>query len=132
LFVGRTHLVADKPYREVSDMGKLDPDPSGGPSDDGPPEHPGAFIRRDLLGPSGLTEQAFAVRLGSSRKTVCQLVCEIRDVTGSTAEKLERLDPRVTAATWMDRQHAYDQWRRRRDRESGSNGHGGGPPRAPS
>jgi addiction module HigA family antidote len=109
-------------------MGKSQSEGMGGSL---PPAHPGILLRRQHLIPSGMTERAFAEYLDLSLRTVSEVVCEKRPVTRTTAEKIVARfggDPEF----WIEQQHRYDAWQRRRDRENGANGDGGGPPRAPS
>jgi addiction module HigA family antidote len=79
------------------------------------PVHPGFYVRRDLLLPSGMSERAFAQRVGLSLRTLNEIVCEKRPITVETAKKLARFDPRTDYETWIARQHLYDRWKRHQE-----------------
>ena len=74
-----------------------------------PPTHPGAVLRLDVLPELGLTQEAFAERLGVSRLTVSQVLNEHRGVSPSLAVKLQAV-LRVRAEQWLAMQIARDLW----------------------
>jgi len=99
-------------------MGDFVPGPRSRPPSGGPPEHPGAIVRRELLVPSGLTERAFAALVGISVRTLSELVCKKRPATLETPRKLARAFPQIDAEAWRDLQYAHDRWKRSRSEPS--------------
>ena len=82
------------------------------------PTHPGAILRKDVLPPLGMTQAAFAKRLGVSRLTVSELINEKRAVSPDMAMRLGRLlgnGPEI----WLRMQQTLDLWElaKRRDYE---------------
>ncbi len=73
------------------------------------PTHPGEVLREDVLPALGLTQQAFANRLGVSRRTVSELLHERRPVTPDMAIRLGKLlgnGPEI----WLRMQQTLDLW----------------------
>lgn len=73
------------------------------------PTHPGAILREDVLPHLGMSQKAFADRLGVSRLTVSEVIHEKRPVTPDMAMRLGRLlgnGPEV----WLRMQQTLDLW----------------------
>lgn len=74
-----------------------------------PPAHPGAVLRADFLVPLGITQTAFAARLGISLKRLNDLLCGRRGVTVDTALRLARVLG-TSAQFWINLQDARELW----------------------
>ena len=73
------------------------------------PSHPGAVLRDWMLPESHLTQTELAARLGVSRRTINQIVNELRPVTPDLANRLGRFFGNG-AEFWMRLQQQMDLW----------------------
>jgi addiction module HigA family antidote len=73
------------------------------------PTPPSSYIRGEVLGANGLTQEQLADALGVSRLTVNQLVNNRRSITADMALRLEHLTG-VSASQWLTLQQNYDLW----------------------
>lgn len=71
------------------------------------PTHPGEILRHDVLPTLGVKQGEFARRLGVSRLTVSELLCEKRAVSPDMALRLARL-LNTTPESWLNMQQAVD------------------------
>ena len=74
-----------------------------------PPTHPGAILREDVLPELSMTQDAFAKAIGVSRRTISEILHEIRPVTPDMAIRLSRFFG-TTADSWLNMQAALDLW----------------------
>jgi antitoxin HigA-1 len=74
------------------------------------PTHPGEILREDILPASGLTQTELAYRLGTSRRSVSQIVKESRPVTPDMAHRLARVFGN-SPEFWLNLQQAVDVWK---------------------
>lgn len=74
-----------------------------------PPAHPGEVLREDFLAPLGITQTAFAARLGISLQRLNDLLCGRRGVTVDTALRLSRVLG-TSAQFWINLQDARELW----------------------
>lgn len=90
----------------------------GGPPDqrtgrklptDRPPTHPGDMLLEEFLKPLGLTQTAFAMRLGVSYPRLNEITRGKRSVTPDTALRLERVLG-MSAEFWLGLQQDWDLW----------------------
>ena len=75
----------------------------------GPPIHPGEILRENVLPALGLTLEELADKLGVSRVTVSELLCEERGVTPDMAIRLGKLLGNG-ARIWLHMQQRVDIW----------------------
>jgi addiction module HigA family antidote len=82
------------------------------------PTHPGELLREELLPATKLTQDALAVRLGVSRRTISEIVNERRSVSADMAHRLARFF-NTTPELWLGLQQDVDLWKSRQtaDRE---------------
>ena len=73
------------------------------------PTHPGELLRADILPGLGMTQTAFAERLGVSRVTVSELLHGKRALSADMAVRLARLLG-TTAESWLNMQQSVDLW----------------------
>jgi len=73
------------------------------------PTHPGEMLREDFMTDFELTVASLAKALGTTRRTVNELLRERRAVTPAMALKLARLFGN-TPAFWLNAQRAIDLW----------------------
>ena len=71
------------------------------------PMHPGALLREDVLPALGLSRQAFADALGTSRNTLQRILREEGSVTAEMALRLGKVCGNGPSL-WMKLQAAYD------------------------
>ena len=71
------------------------------------PMHPGALLREDILPALGLSRQAFANALGTSRNTLQRLLREESSVTAEMALRLGKVCGNGPTL-WMKLQVAHD------------------------
>ncbi|MGI9077006.1 MAG: HigA family addiction module antitoxin [Gemmatimonadaceae bacterium] len=76
----------------------------------GPPTHPGEMVLEEFLKPLGMTQKAFAQRIGIGWTRANQLVNGKRGVTPDTALRLEKLFG-MPADFWMTLQLRWDLYR---------------------
>ena len=73
------------------------------------PTHPGELLREDVLPALGMTQTAFAERLGVSRVTVSEILHGKRALSADMAVRLARLLG-TTAESWLNMQQSVDLW----------------------
>ena len=74
-----------------------------------PPTHPGEMLREEFLAPLGITQSAFAVRLGVSFPRLNEVINAKRSVTPDTALRLARVTG-MSADFWLGLQQDWDLW----------------------
>lgn len=76
------------------------------------PPHPGEILLEECIKPLGYTIAAFALKLGTSRKNLSEIVnCKVK-ISPEMALKIEKaLNSR--ADLWLDLQTQYDLWQAR-------------------
>lgn len=74
-----------------------------------PPAHPGEVLREDFLVPLGITQTAFAARLGISLQRLNDLLCGRRGVTVDTALRLARVLG-TSPQFWINLHDARELW----------------------
>ena len=74
-----------------------------------PPTHPGEMLLEEFLKPLGLTQSAFAIRLGVSYPRLNEIVKGRRAVTPDTALRLARVLG-MPADFWLGLQQDWDLW----------------------
>ena len=84
-----------------------------------PPTHPGEMLLEEFLKPLGISQSAFAIRLGVSFPRLNEIVRQKRSVTPDTALRLARVLG-MPADFWLGLQQDWDLWRAMRS-EQGRN-----------
>jgi len=74
-----------------------------------PPTHPGEMLVEEFLKPLGMSQAAFAIRLGVSFPRLNEIVRRKRGVTADTALRLERVLG-MPADFWLGLQQDWDLW----------------------
>ena len=74
-----------------------------------PPTHPGEMLLEEFLKPLGITQSAFATRLGVSFPRLNEIVNAKRAVTPDTALRLARVTG-MSADFWLGLQQDWDLW----------------------
>jgi addiction module HigA family antidote len=74
-----------------------------------PPTHPGEMLREEFLKPLGITQSAFAIRLGVSFPRLNEVINAKRSVTPDTALRLARVTG-MSADFWLGLQQDWDLW----------------------
>lgn len=74
-----------------------------------PPTHPGEMLLEEFLKPLGISQSAFAVRLGISFPRLNEIVRGKRGVTPDTALRLARVLG-MSADFWLGLQQDWDLW----------------------
>ncbi len=74
-----------------------------------PPTHPGEMLLEEFLKPLGISQSAFAVRLGVSFPRINEIVRRRRGVTPDTALRLARVTG-MSADFWLGLQQDWDLW----------------------
>ena len=74
-----------------------------------PPTHPGEMLLEEFLKPLGISQSAFAVRLGVSFPRLNEIVRRRRGVTPDTALRLARVTG-MCAHFWLGLQQDWDLW----------------------
>lgn len=82
-----------------------------------PPTHPGEMLLEEFLKPLGLTQLAFAARLGVSYPRLNELIHGKRAMTPDTALRLERVLG-MSADFWLTLQQDWDLWHAMRSPEA--------------
>lgn len=82
-----------------------------------PPTHPGEMLREEFLKPTGITQSAFAVRLGVSFPRLNEVINGRRSVTPDTALRLARVTG-MSADFWLGLQQGWDLWHALRSDEA--------------
>jgi antitoxin HigA-1 len=73
------------------------------------PTHPGEMLLEEFLKPLGITQSAFAVRLGVSFPRLNEIINARRSVTSDTALRLARVTG-MSADFWLGLQQDWDLW----------------------
>lgn len=76
----------------------------------GPPTHPGAILREDVLPALGLSVSEAARQLGVTRQTLHRIMAERAGITPEMALRLGRFCDNGPGL-WLRMQQAYDLWR---------------------
>ncbi|MBX9928434.1 MAG: HigA family addiction module antidote protein [Gemmatimonadaceae bacterium] len=76
---------------------------------DVPPVHPGEMLLEEFLKPLGISQSAFAIRLGVSFPRLNEIVREKRGVTADTALRLAQVTG-MSADFWLGLQLDWDLW----------------------
>lgn len=76
---------------------------------DRPPTHPGEMLLEEFLKPLGITQSAFATRLGVSFPRLNEIINARRSVTSDTALRLARVTG-MSADFWLGLQQDWDLW----------------------
>ncbi len=74
-----------------------------------PPTHPGEMLLEEFLKPLGISQSAFAIRLGVSFPRLNEIIREKRGVTPDTALRLARVLG-MSAGFWLGLQQDWDLW----------------------
>ena len=74
-----------------------------------PPTHPGEMLLEEFLRPLGISQSAFAIRLGVSFPRLNEVIRGKRSVTPDTALRLERVLG-MSADFWLGLQVDWDVW----------------------
>ena len=74
-----------------------------------PPTHPGEMLLEEFLKPLGVSQSAFAKRLGVSYPRLNEVVRGRRGVTPDTALRLARVTG-MSADFWLGLQQGWDLW----------------------
>ena len=74
-----------------------------------PPTHPGEMLLEEFLKPLGVSQSAFAKRLGVSYPRLNEIVRRRRGVTPDTALRLARVTG-MSADFWLGLQQDWDLW----------------------
>jgi len=74
-----------------------------------PPTHPGEMLLEEFLKPLGITQSAFAVRLGVSFPRLNEVINGKRSVTPDTALRLAQVTG-MSADFWLGLQQDWDLW----------------------
>ena len=74
-----------------------------------PPTHPGEMLLEEFLKPLGISQSAFAIRLGVSFPRLNEIIRGKRSVTPNTALRLARVLG-MSAGFWLGLQHDWDLW----------------------
>ena len=82
-----------------------------------PPTHPGEMLLEEFLKPLGISQSAFAVRLGVSFPRLNEVIRGKRAVTPDTALRLARVTG-MSADFWLGLQQDWDLWHASRSRKA--------------
>ena len=82
-----------------------------------PPTHPGEMLLAEFLKPLGISQSAFAIRLGVSFPRLNEIVRGKRSVTPDTALRLARVLG-MPADFWLGLQQDWDLWHAMRSDEA--------------
>ena len=81
-----------------------------------PPTHPGEMLLEEFLKPLGVSQSAFAIRLGVSFPRLNEIIRAKRGVTPDTALRLARVTG-MSADFWLGLQQDWDLWHAMRSAE---------------
>jgi len=81
-----------------------------------PPTHPGEMLLEEFLKPLGVSQSAFAIRLGVSFPRLNEIIRGRRGVTPDTALRLARVTG-MSADFWLGLQQDWDLWHAMRSAE---------------
>jgi len=87
-----------------------------------PPTHPGEMLLEEFLKPLGITQSAFAARLGVSFPRLNEIINRKRSVTPDTALRLARVTG-MSADFWLGLQQDWDLWHALRSDEAAEIAH---------
>lgn len=73
------------------------------------PPHPGIGLLEDWIKPLGFTISSFALRIGTSRKNLSEIVNGKAGISAEMALKLSKALG-TSAEIWLREQQAYDLW----------------------
>ena len=82
-----------------------------------PPTHPGEMLLEEFLKPLGVSQSAFAIRLGVSFPRLNEIIRGKRSVTPDTALRLARVLG-MSADFWLGLQQDWDLWHALRSKEA--------------
>jgi antitoxin HigA-1 len=82
-----------------------------------PPTHPGEMLLQEFLKPLGITQSAFAIRLGVSFPRLNEVINAKRSVTPDTALPLAQVTG-MSADFWLGLQQDWDLWHALRSDEA--------------
>ena len=82
-----------------------------------PPTHPGEMLLEEFLKPLGISQSAFAIRLGVSFPRLNEIVRGKRSVTPDTALRVARVTG-MNADFWLGLQLDWDLWHALRSSEA--------------
>ena len=82
-----------------------------------PPTHPGEMLLEEFLKPLGITQTAFALRLGVSFQRLNEVINGKRSVTPDTALRLARVTG-MSADFWLGLQQDWGLWHALRSEEA--------------
>jgi addiction module HigA family antidote len=85
-----------------------------------PPTHPGEMLLEEFLKPLGISQSAFAVRLGISFPRLNEIIRRKRGITPDTALRLAHVLG-MSADFWLGLQQDWELWRAFAQQESRSN-----------
>ncbi|MDR1169063.1 MAG: HigA family addiction module antidote protein [Heliobacteriaceae bacterium] len=74
------------------------------------PAHPGIILLEDWIKPMNFTISAFALRIGTSRKNLSEIVNGKAGISPEMALKLEKVFNNSSSQFWLDLQVQYDLW----------------------
>src|SRR5688500_12038241 len=80
-----------------------------------PPTHPGEMLLEEWLKPLGISQSAFAARLGVSFPRLHEIIHAKRGVTADTALRLSRVLG-TSPDFWLNLQQGWDLWHAMRSR----------------
>jgi addiction module HigA family antidote len=80
------------------------------------PFHPGEILAEEFLNPAGITQTAFAEKIGWTRARLNELINGKRGITADAALDLAEVLG-TTAKLWMNLQATYDLHRAKKRRE---------------
>ena len=84
---------------------------------DAPPVHPGEMLLEEFLEPLGISQSAFAIRLGVSFPRLNEIVRGKRAVTPDTALRLAQVT-RMSADFWLGLQSDWELWHALRSKDA--------------
>jgi antitoxin HigA-1 len=82
-----------------------------------PPTHPGEMLLEEFLRPLGISQSAFAIRLGVSFPRLNEIIRGKRTVTPDTALRLAQVTG-MSADFWLGLQLDWDLWHALRSKEA--------------
>jgi antitoxin HigA-1 len=82
-----------------------------------PPTHPGEMLLEEFLRPLGISQSAFAIRLGVSFPRLNEIIRGKRSVTTDTALRLARVTG-MGADFWLGLQQDWDLWHAQRSKSA--------------
>jgi addiction module HigA family antidote len=82
-----------------------------------PPTHPGEMLLEEFLKPLGISQSAFAVRLGVSFPRLNEIIRRKRSITSDTALRLAQVLG-TSADFWLGLQQDWDLWHALRSRKA--------------